>query len=135
MSKDSSNVSIYSFLDAESIKGMQESLTDAFLRLGVNVAFEISEKKIYDGSLLIKAISTTFNTVPALFHDIHVECSGVLQYDSEHDVYDVCMSCEYRYNLFCNGGSNASRIGDATFAFIRRDKDNWRAYFNGLYIR
>lgn len=135
MSKDSSNVSIYNLLDAESIKGMRESLTDAFLRLGINVAFEMSEKKIYDGSLLIKATSTTFNTVPALFHDIHIECSGALQYDSEHDVYNVCMNCEYKYNLFCNGGRNAARIGDATFVLIHRDKDNWRPYFEGLYVR
>lgn len=113
MAKDSSKISIFSLLNDEGIKVLSDCLKTTFLRMGINVDFKISEKEIYDGSLLITATSTTFNTMPVMFRNVRVVCDGKLKKD-EQGAYDLNMSCDYRYDLF-DGGCNGNRIGLAHF--------------------
>lgn len=111
MTKDSSNISIFSLLKKdEDIKALCRIFKSVFSRLGVNTDFEISEKKIYDGSLLVTVTSTTFNTTPVIFHDVRIVCEGKLRKNEEKGTYELNMGCDYRYNLF-TGGSNGCRIG------------------------
>lgn len=112
MENKNNRVSIFSLLNESSIKDMCDSLKTTFLRMGVNVDFEISEKMIYDGSLLIKAISTPFNTIPVMFREVRVECEGRLRKNEENSSYEMDMSCYYRYSLF-NGSTNGCDIGIA----------------------
>lgn len=114
MEKANNRVSIFSLLNENGIKVMCDSLKTTFLRMGVNVDFEISEKMIYDGSLLIKAISTPFNTMPVMFREVRVECEGRLHKNEENGSYEMDMRCYYRYCLF-DGGTNGCNIGTAHF--------------------
>ena len=117
MKKD--NISIFSLLDDEGIKTLCDCLKSTFLRMGiVKVDFEISEKEIYDGSLLIKAISTPFNTTPVMFREVRVECEGRLHKCEKDDWYELDMSCDYNYNLF-RGGSNGSTFGMVHFHIFK----------------
>lgn len=127
MEKKNNRVSIFSLLNEGSIKDMCKSLKTTFLRMGVNVDFEISEKIIYDGSLLIKAISTPFNTMPVMFREVRVECEGRLRKNEENGSYEMDMSCYYRYCLF-DGGTNGCNVGIAHFTIRGCDekKENGR---------
>ena len=118
MTKDSSKISIFSLLNDEGIKALSDCLKTTFLHMGINVNFEIREKEIYDGSLLITATSTTFNTMPVMFRDVRVVCDGKLR-KNEQGAYDLDMSCYYHYNLF-DGGCNGSRVGLAHFRIFER---------------
>lgn len=115
MTKDNKKISIFSLLNDEGIKALSDCLKTTFLHMGINVDFEISEKEIYDGSLLITATSTTFNTMPVMFRDVRVVCDGKL--NNKEGVYNLDMSCYYHYNLF-DGGCNGSRIGLAHFCIF-----------------
>lgn len=118
MTKDNIKISIFSLLNDEGIKALSDCLKTTFLHMGINVDFEISEKEIYDGSLLITATSTTFNTTPVIFRDVCIVCRGMLRKDDENDTYILDMSCDYNYNLF-GGGSNGSEIGVAHFRIFK----------------
>ena len=126
MAKDSSKFSIFSLLNDEGIKVLSDFLKTTFLRMGINVDFEISEKEIYDGSLLITATSTTFNTTPVIFHDVRIVCRGMLRKDEENDSYHLDMSCDYNYNLF-GGGSNGSEFGVVHFNIFKGADGKCRA--------
>lgn len=138
MTKDSSKISIFSLLNNEGIKVLSDCLKTTFLHMGINADFEISEKEIYDGSLLIKAISTPFNTMPVMFREVRVECEGRLRKNEENGSYEMDMSCYYRYCLF-DGGSNGSKIGVAHFCIFKGMDGKCRAinqYFEfGTVIR
>lgn len=70
-------------------------------RLGVNAKFSININEDYKGEPFTTIVSTSFQTMPMLFKDIHIE--GTVRAKSCTDCVQVIFNLEYRVQTFENG--------------------------------
>lgn len=80
-------------------------------RLGINVQLSIEQCEDYKHEKFDKLISTSFQTVPMLFKEIHIEGDiNVMTKATEEDYYKVIINLDVRYTHF-NGGTNGYELG------------------------
>lgn len=80
-------------------------------RLGFNVWLSIEQCEDYKHEKFDKLISTSFQTVPMLFKEIHIEGDiNVMTKATEEDYYKVIINLDVRYTHF-NGGTNGYELG------------------------
>lgn len=80
-------------------------------RLGINVQLSIEQREDYKHEKFDKLISTSFQTVPMLFKEIHIEGDiNVMTKATEEDYYKVIINLDVRYTHF-NGGTNGYELG------------------------
>lgn len=80
-------------------------------RLGFNVQLSIEQCEDYKHEKFDKLISTSFQTVPMLFKEIHIEGDiNVMTKATEEDYYKVIINLDVRYTHF-NGGTNGYELG------------------------
>ena len=80
-------------------------------RLGFNVQLSIEQCEDYKHETFDKLISTSFQTVPMLFKEIHIEGDiNVMTKATEEDYYKVIINLDVRYTHF-NGGTNGYELG------------------------
>lgn len=83
-------------------------------RLGINAQLSIEVEKDYIGNEYEKLVSTSFQTMPMLFKDIHLE-GGILvrdNVDASDDFFEIYINLDYRYHTFdnCSCGHTLGRI-------------------------
>lgn len=80
-------------------------------RLGINVQLSIEQCEDYKHEKFDKLISTSFQTVPMLFKEIHIEGDiNVMTKATEEDYCKVIINLGVRYTHF-NGGTNGYELG------------------------
>ena len=80
-------------------------------RLGFNVQLSIEQCEDYKHEKFDKLISTSFQTVPMLFKEIHIEGDiNVMTKATEEDYCKVIINLDVRYTHF-NGGTNGYELG------------------------
>lgn len=79
-------------------------------RLGINAKFSINTEEDYKGESFSKIESTSFQTMPMLFKEIHIE--GTVRAKSCAGCVQVVFNLEYRVHTFDNGynGFNLGRM-------------------------
>lgn len=80
-------------------------------RLGINVQLSIEQCEDYNHDKFDKLISTSFQTMPMLFKEIHIEGNiYVIANKTEEDCCKVVINLDVRYTHF-DGGTNGYELG------------------------
>ena len=80
-------------------------------RLGINVQLSIEQCEDYNHDKFDKLISTSFQTMPMLFKEIHIEGNVyVITRETEEDYCKVIINLDVRYTYF-DGGTNGHELG------------------------
>ena len=80
-------------------------------RLGINVQLSIEQCEDYNHEKFDKLISTSFQTMPMLFKEIHIEGDiNVITKETEEDYCKVVINLDVRYTHF-DGGTNGYELG------------------------
>lgn len=80
-------------------------------RLGINVQLSIEQCEDYNHEKFDKLISTSFQTMPMLFKEIHIEGNiCVIANKTEEDYCKVVINLYVRYTYF-DGGTNGYELG------------------------
>lgn len=80
-------------------------------RLGINVQLSIEQCEDYKHEKFDKLISTSFQTVPMLFKEIHIEGDiNVMTKATEEDYCKVIINLGVSYAYF-DGGTNGHKLG------------------------
>lgn len=80
-------------------------------RLGINVQLSIEQCEDYNHEKFDKLISTSFQTMPMLFKEIHIEGDvNVITRETEEDYCKVIINLDVRYTYF-DGGTNGHKLG------------------------
>lgn len=83
-------------------------------RLGINAQLSIEVEKDYRGNEYEKLVSTSFQTMPMLFKEIHLEGNIAIRdkVDAPDDFLEVYINLDYYYHTFdnCNNGHTLGRI-------------------------
>lgn len=80
-------------------------------RLGINVQLSIEQCEDYNHEKFDKLISTSFQTMPMLFKEIHIEGDvNVITKETEEDYCKVIINLDVRYTHF-DGGTNGHKLG------------------------
>lgn len=80
-------------------------------RLGINVQLSIEQCEDYKHEKFDKLISTSFQTMPMLFKEIHIEGNiNVIEDEKDKDICKVIINLDVRYTHF-NGGTNGYELG------------------------
>lgn len=80
-------------------------------RLGINVQLSIEQYEDYNHDKFDKLISTSFQTMPMLFKEIHIEGNiYVIANKTEEDCCKVVINLDVRYTHF-DGGTNGHELG------------------------
>lgn len=93
-------------------------------RLGVNAQLSIKVEKDYRGNEYEKLVSTSFQTMPMLFKEIHLEGNIVIRdkvYEPD-DFLVVYVKLDYYYHTF-NNGSNGHTLGRIIFEVDKRTNE------------
>ena len=93
-------------------------------RLGINAQLSIEVEKDYRGSEYEKLVSTSFQTMPMLFKEIHLEGSIAIRdkVDAPDDFLEVYVNLDYYYHTFDNG-SNGHTLGRIVFEVDKRTNE------------
>lgn len=95
-------------------------------RLGINAQFSVEVEKDYRGNEYEKLVSTSFQTMPMLFKEIHLE--GNIAIRDKVDVPDdleVYINLDYHYHTFDNC-SNGHTLGRIVFEVDKRTNEKMR---------
>lgn len=80
-------------------------------RLGINVQLSIEQCEDFNHDKFDKLISTSFQTMPMLFKEIHIEGNiYVIANKTEEDCCKVVINLDVRYTHF-DGGTNGHELG------------------------
>lgn len=80
-------------------------------RLGINVQLSIEQCEDYNHDKFDKIVSTSFQTMPMLFKEIHIEGDiNVITRETEEDYCKVVINLDVRYTHF-DGGTNGHNLG------------------------
>lgn len=80
-------------------------------RLGINVQLSIEQCEDYNHDKFDKIVSTSFQTMPMLFKEIHIEGDiNVITRETEEDNCKVIINLDVRYTHF-DGGTNGHNLG------------------------
>ena len=96
-------------------------------RLGINAQLSIKVEKDYRGNEYEKLVSTSFQTMPMLFKEIHLEGSIAIRdkVDSPDDFLEVYVKLDYYYHTFDNG-SNGHTLGSIVFEVDKRTNEKMK---------
>ena len=96
-------------------------------RLGVNAQLSIKIEKDYRGNEYEKLVSTSFQTMPMLFKEIHLEGSIAIRdkVDAPDDFLEVYVKLDYYYHTFDNG-SNGHTLGSIVFEVDKRTNEKMK---------
>lgn len=79
-------------------------------RLGINVQLSIEQCEDYNHDKFDKIVSTSFQTMPMLFKEIHIEGNiNVIANGTEEDYCKVIINLDVRYTYF-DGGTNGYNL-------------------------
>ena len=93
-------------------------------RLRINAQLSIEVEKDYRGNEYEKLVSTSFQTMPMLFKEIHLEGSIAIRdkVDAPDDFLEVYVNLDYYYHTFDNG-SNGHTLGSIVFEVDKRTNE------------
>lgn len=96
-------------------------------RLGINAQLSVEVRKDYRGDEYEKLVSTSFQTMPMLFKEIHLEGNiGIRdKVDAPDDFLEVHINLDYYYHTFDNG-SNGHTLGRIVFEVDKRTNEKMR---------
>lgn len=115
------NISISDVLNEDGIAKLKTSLKNILCAIGVHVEnVFITEKRIYDGRLLVEVKTTEFQTVPTMFKYVRVEGEGFIKEDDK--VFRLPLSLSFMWDCW-DGGRNGVDLGLCRFTIYKKDKD------------
>ena len=80
-------------------------------RLGINAQLSIVQCEDYNHKKFDKVISTSFQTMPMLFKEIHIEGDiNVIEDEKDEDICKVIINLNVGYTYF-DGGMNGHKLG------------------------
>lgn len=96
-------------------------------RLGINAQFSVEVRKDYRGCEYEKLVSTSFQTMPMLFKEIHLEGYIAIRdkVDAPNDFLEVQVNLDYYYHTFDNG-SNGHTLGRIVFEVDKRTNEKMK---------
>lgn len=96
-------------------------------RLGINAQLSIKVEKDYRGNEYEKLVSTSFQTMPMLFKEIHLEGSIAIRdkVDAPDDFLEVHVNLDYYYHTFDNG-NNGHTLGRIVFEVDKRTNEKMK---------
>lgn len=125
------NINPYDVINTSGIEIMKKSLKIIVSRLGINVDFDLSKKKIYDGRFMVSVRSTAFQTMPVIYKTICIEGSGLLVRDTDKEnILYLNIPLSYHFDYF-GGGTNGVNLGVCKFIIFA---DTKRVVCNGLTL-
>lgn len=123
------NISICDVLNEDGITKLKTSLKNILCAMGVHVKeIFITEKRIYDGRLLVEVKTSEFQTVPTMFKSVRVKGEGFIKEDKK--VFRLPLSLSFMLDCW-DGGRNGVDIGLCRFTIYKNDKD---VFCEGLNI-
>lgn len=96
-------------------------------RLSINAQLSIKVEKDYRGNEYEKLVSTSFQTMPMLFKEIHLEGSIAIRdkVDAPDDFLEVYVNLDYCYHTFDNC-SNGHTLGRIVFEVDKRTNEKMK---------
>lgn len=102
-------------------------------RLGINVQLSIEQCEDYNHEKFDKLISTSFQTMPMLFKEIHIEGDiNVITRETEEDYCKVVINLDVRYTHF-DGGTNGHNLGKIMYLADKSYKGRNTKHIN-MYV-
>ena len=102
-------------------------------RLGINVQLSIEQCEDYNHDKFDKIVSTSFQTMPMLFKEIHIEGDiNVITRETEEDNCKVIINLDVRYTHF-DGGTNGHNLGKITYLADKSYKGRNTKHIN-MYV-
>lgn len=102
-------------------------------RLGINVQLSIEQCEDYNHDKFDKIVSTSFQTMPMLFKEIHIEGDiNVITRETEEDNCKVIINLDVRYTHF-DGGTNGHNLGKITYLADKSYKGTDTRHIN-MYV-
>ena len=102
-------------------------------RLGINVQLSIEQCEDYNHDKFDKIVSTSFQTMPMLFKEIHIEGNiNVIANGTEEDYCKVIINLDVRYTYF-DGGTNGHNLGKIIYLADKSYKGRNTKHIN-MYV-
>ena len=102
-------------------------------RLGINVQLSIEQCEDYNHDKFDKIVSTSFQTMPMLFKEIHIEGNiNVITRETEEDYCKVVINLDVRYTHF-DGGTNGHNLGKIIYLADKSYKGRNTKHIN-MYV-
>lgn len=102
-------------------------------RLGINVQLSIEQCEDYNHDKFDKIVSTSFQTMPMLFKEIHIEGDiNVITKETEEDYCKVVINLDVRYTHF-DGGTNGHNLGKIMYLADKSYKGRNTKHIN-MYV-
>ena len=102
-------------------------------RLGINVQLSIEQCEDYNHEKFDKIVSTSFQTMPMLFKEIHIEGDiNVITRETEEDNCKVIINLDVRYTHF-DGGTNGHNLGKIMYLADKSYKGRNTKHIN-MYV-
>ena len=102
-------------------------------RLGINVQLSIEQCEDYNHDKFDKIVSTSFQTMPMLFKEIHIEGDiNVITRETEEDNCKVIINLDVRYTHF-DGGTNGHNLGKIMYLADKSYKSRNTKHIN-MYV-
>lgn len=102
-------------------------------RLGINVQLSIEQREDYNHDKFDMIVSTSFQTMPMLFKEIHIEGNiNVITKEAEEDYCKVVINLDVRYTHF-DGGTNGHELGKIMYVVDKSYNGTDTKYLN-MYV-
>lgn len=102
-------------------------------RLGINVQLSLEQCEDYRHEKFDKLISTSFQTMPMLFKEIHIEGDiNVMTKATEEDYCKVIINLGVSYAYF-DGGTNGHKLGKVMYVADKSYKSTDTKHIN-MYV-
>lgn len=102
-------------------------------RLGINVQLSIEQREDYNHDKFDMIVSTSFQTMPMLFKEIHIEGNiNVITKETEEDYCKVVINLDVRYTHF-DGGTNGHELGKIMYVVDKSYNGTDTKYLN-MYV-
>lgn len=106
-------------------------------RLGINATLFIRKDEDYRGNAFEKLVSTSFQTMPVLFREIHIEADAYIKDMPERpdDYMYVTFNLRYYYRTF-DSGTNGCELGTVTYQVDKHYNKNGKdTKYMSMYIQ
>ena len=120
-------------LNKESVNYIINDVELTIKRLGINVQLSIEQCEDYNHDKFDKIVSTSFQTMPMLFKEIHIEGDiNVITRETEEDYCKVVINLDVRYTHF-DGGTNGHNLGKIIYLADKSYKGRNTKHIN-MYV-
>ena len=120
-------------LNKEIVKYIINDVELTMKRLGINVQLSIEQCEDYNHDKFDKIVSTSFQTMPMLFKEIHIEGDiNVITKETEEDYCKVVINLDVRYTHF-DGGTNGHNLGKIMYLANKSYKGRNTKHIN-MYV-